>query len=849
MRSGVKKQDRSPVDHTVVYRHHRVFYASVLVILAIVGGLYLRLAWIRYDTLEASSALLSGRTISALLHPEHIQALLSDAVEFHQNAFLFAKQSLTRAVQANSNIAQMFLVGMRNGEPTLLTDSTPTDQSGSNPSPGALYLLEKAAVLTALQTGRQTINRDVRNLRGAWITTLTPVFSEQAETPIAVLGISYPMAQWYQSIFTRIIADILAVLSLWAVSLALLLISREHLRLKTRSLALARDEALYHGLFDQAPIGISICSDDKVTCAAGDGRYSVNPVFESILGRGRQELEMTSWREITHPDGLQKDDEERQRFLRRQTDRYSLERKMIRPDGTAVWVNMTIGRLYGTQDGDPLQLCILMDITQQKMAEQALHESERSKEVLLSHLPGLAYRCSYDREWTMAYVSQGCETLTGYPAEALLDNRDLSYNDLIAPEYRQPIWDELGKCVQEQRSFRFEYEILTKGGDRRWVLEMGQAIFRTDGSVEALEGIVIDISELKLREAQITYMNEHDFLTGLLNRGRLEHEKNDLDKPENYPLSIVVFDINGVRMVNDAFGYAEGDRLIVDVANLIQTHCLEKDILARTGGDEFTLLLPRTGEAEVAQRLKTLANSVDRYNQLNRSHPYEVSVTFGYSTKTDATLTLDQTIIQAEAHMNHRKLLNQKSSHNSMLASIMATLYARSQETEEHGKRLTLLTRRIGVEMHLDQKALDDLELLSMLHDIGKVGIDDRILNKPGKLNAEEWIQMKRHSEIGYRIALSTPEFGHIAQFILHHHERWDGLGYPSGLRGDSIPLPARILMLADAYDAMTEDRVYRHALPKEEALKEIERSAGKQFDPEIAALFVRLMRSSPAQE
>ena len=140
----------------------------------------------------------------------------------------------------------------------------------------------------------------------------------------------------------------------------------------------------------------------------------------------------------------------------------------------------------------------------------------------------------------------------------------------------------------------------------------------------------------------------------------------------------------------------------------------------------------------------------------------------------------------------------------------------------------------------MQQIELNELELLATLHDIGKVGISDQILNKPGKLTDDEWAQMKKHSEIGYRIAMASPELMPIADFILSHHERWDGHGYPQGLAGDKIPLASRILAVADAFDAMTEDRVYRKAMSTADALKEIEKNSGTQFDPEIVGTFLQ---------
>ncbi|MDD4076822.1 MAG: HD-GYP domain-containing protein, partial [Bacilli bacterium] len=171
------------------------------------------------------------------------------------------------------------------------------------------------------------------------------------------------------------------------------------------------------------------------------------------------------------------------------------------------------------------------------------------------------------------------------------------------------------------------------------------------------------------------------------------------------------------------------------------------------------------------------------------------------------------------------------------------TVYARSQETEEHAERLQELSRLVGMKINLSEVELDELSLLAALHDIGKVGIDDTILKKPGKLTAEEWIEMKKHPEIGYRIAMASPELMSIANYILCHHERWDGKGYPQGLKGKQIPLLSRIISVIDAFDAMTQDRPYRQALSMEEALEEIRVNAGTQFDPEAARIFIEVIQ------
>ncbi|HAS74005.1 MAG TPA: hypothetical protein DCS67_07665 [Clostridiales bacterium UBA8960] len=197
--------------------------------------------------------------------------------------------------------------------------------------------------------------------------------------------------------------------------------------------------------------------------------------------------------------------------------------------------------------------------------------------------------------------------------------------------------------------------------------------------------------------------------------------------------------------------------------------------------------------------------------------------------------------------MNQSKLLEKNSSHSAILASIKATMFEKSHETEEHAERIAQLSRKVGLKLNLSQIELDHIELLATLHDIGKVGIAEHILNKAGPLDDAEWNEMKKHPEIGYRIAMSSPNLAPIAEYILHHHERWDGNGYPQKLRGTDVPLLSRILSVVDSYDAMTEDRIYRKAMTHDAAIEEIQKCAGTQFDPQIAKIFMQMFEKGNA--
>jgi HD-GYP domain-containing protein (c-di-GMP phosphodiesterase class II) len=197
----------------------------------------------------------------------------------------------------------------------------------------------------------------------------------------------------------------------------------------------------------------------------------------------------------------------------------------------------------------------------------------------------------------------------------------------------------------------------------------------------------------------------------------------------------------------------------------------------------------------------------------------------------------------AEEKMYRSKLTEIKSSRNATIMSLEKTLYEKNNETEEHTQRVKKLSMKLGEKINLSQDELEELKLLSLLHDIGKIGIPDNILMKPGKLTAEEWEIMKRHTEIGYRIAKATPGLSHVANEIFCHHEKFDGTGYPQGLKGEEIPILSRIINIVDSFDVMTHKRVYKDASNKGHAIEELERCSGTQFDPDIVNEFINLLK------
>jgi diguanylate cyclase (GGDEF)-like protein/PAS domain S-box-containing protein len=353
-----------------------------------------------------------------------------------------------------------------------------------------------------------------------------------------------------------------------------------------------------------------------------------------------------------------------------------------------------------------------------------------------------------------------------------------------------------------------------------------------------------DASKQRQREKEVTYLSYHDKLTGLFNRAYFEKKLKEFDNDCHYPVSIIMGDVNGLKMTNDIFGHRQGDMLLVTIANILSIACRESDIAARYGGDEFVVLMPNTtidGAAKVCKNILNLCDS-------QTCEQSKVSVSLGYSCKSLCTESMNDTLNIAENFMYRHKLLESKSYRSSLISSLKNMLFEKSFETEEHAMRITGLCAKMGKLMGLSQSDLNDLELFAMLHDIGKIGIKDQVLLKPGKLTENEWTEMRKHCEKGYRIAQSTPELSHVADYILCHHERWDGTGYPQGLKGTQIPLLSRILSVADSYDAMVNDRYYRKALSHENAIAEIKRCSGTQFDPKIVKAFLKILDNDKAE-
>lgn len=348
-----------------------------------------------------------------------------------------------------------------------------------------------------------------------------------------------------------------------------------------------------------------------------------------------------------------------------------------------------------------------------------------------------------------------------------------------------------------------------------------------------------DITPLVKTQEEIRYLSYHDKLTGLYNRAFFEEELKRLDNDRNLPLSIIMGDINGLKIINDVFGHLAGDNLLKKISNILSSSLRKGDILSRWGGDEFIILLPHTSEKitkDIISRIKLKCED-------NKSELQYGSISLGYGIKKSAKVEAMDILAEAESNMYRNKALESKQTRYNIISSMMDYLYYRKYEDKSRIDQIKTYLRKMAKKLNLPKEYIDNLICLAEFHDIGLVSVPKEILDKKDKLSDTDWKKIKNHPEAGYRIAKVTPELTHIANNILYHQEMWDGNGYPHGLKGEEIPFLNRIFSVVDVYYALTQDKPYRPSLTHEEAIDILKTNKGSSFDPELVDLFLKILK------
>ncbi|MFO7637363.1 MAG: diguanylate cyclase [Clostridia bacterium] len=468
-------------------------------------------------------------------------------------------------------------------------------------------------------------------------------------------------------------------------------------------------------------------------------------------------------------------------------------------------------------------------------ARRALQESQEKLKITLLSVGDAII--STDIDGNIEMINHMAEKLTGWPyGKAMGRSLDEVFH-VVHEDTGERYTDMAGGIIRGDGRLNMANPtiLIAREGRRIPIKDSAAAIKDEKGCIRGCVIVFRDFSEEKTKQERIRHLSYHDELTGLYNRRFYEEELKRLDTKRNLPISIIMGDANGLKLVNDTFGHAKGDELLLKVAEKIKQSCRADDIIARWGGDEFVVLLPRTGisEAEdVISRIKGMARK-------ENVHAVNISISFGWAVKENQSQNIMHVLKEAEDLMYRNKTMEGESERGSMINTMQKTLHEKNPREERHSVRVSETAQRIGEAMRLPLTEIHKIRAVGLLHDIGKIAFDDRILMKNDIYVEKDYTMMKRHPEIGYRILNASFEMRELAEYVLYHHEWYNGNGYPKGLSGEEIPLISRIIAIADAFDAMTEYRPYRTMMQKQQAAAQIQAGAGSQFDPGIVEVFI----------
>lgn len=602
------------------------------------------------------------------------------------------------------------------------------------------------------------------------------------------------------------------------VVIGVVLVFRDITERKLAETTLRQSEAKYRAVVEQSADGI--CLADISTKQI----IEANRSFARLLNYSPEEI-------VEMPIGafLAGSAENIRRIVNEITQREPVYRETLcrRKNGTTIEVQISGGVI--TFNGRNVLCAVLHDISERKRVEDALHQSETKVRMLLNAIPDLMIRISGDGTILDYKLTQTAESKI---FSSHVHNNNLS--DILPPklavEFRKYI--DLARVSGEVQIFEYEFRF----ADQRKYHETRVI----PGIGEELMLIIRDITERKQMEIRLNFLCHHDPLTGIYNRTMFEEKIQELQTKLTPPVGIVICDLDGLKLVNDTLGHQSGDEMLIFTGKVIRDSIGSGDLVARIGGDEFAILMPNSDQAAVESTCQKIRDAIDAYNRNRTGIP--LSVSFGCAICDSPTENLSRLYKEADDNMYREKLGRSQKTRNRIVQAMMKILDNKDYINEGHPRRLEELACTLARGLELSDTELEHLRLLARYHDVGKVGVSDQILFKNGPLNTEETSEIQRHSEVGHRIANVIPELATVSNSILKHHEWWDGSGYPLGLKGLDIPLESRILALVDAYDAMTHERPYRRAFSSREAVAEIHRRSGTQFDPELVEKFTGIL-------
>ena len=437
--------------------------------------------------------------------------------------------------------------------------------------------------------------------------------------------------------------------------------------------------------------------------------------------------------------------------------------------------------------------------------------------------------CMLDMDGHFVNVNDTWRRQLGYTAKEL---KSQNYFDFVHPEDTKETMEIMEDLCLNKQVVSFINKYKYSDGSYRYIEWFAQA------HDNIIYGSGRDITEKHEKQKEVEFLSFRDYLTGLYNRRYMEEALKSLNISRNLPLTLMVIDINGLKLTNDAFGHGVGDKLIKSVADIIKNSCRSDDVLGRVGGDEFLILLPNTDFAQAKKIKERMLNATEKANK-EAENSLIISFSIGYAVKTMETQNIIDIEKTAEKNMYRYKAKHGKQMRNETIEIALGHVFSNDSIEQEHAERVSLFCEQIAEAMNLSDSKIFDAKIAGILHGIGKITVPMEIMNKPGKLSKKEWEEIKRHPVTSYNIIKSVDEYAHLAESVLYHHERPDGQGYPQGLKEEQIPLLSRIIAVADAYEAMIYKRNYKQARSKEEAIVELRKHAGTQFDSNIVEVFI----------
>ncbi len=560
-------------------------------------------------------------------------------------------------------------------------------------------------------------------------------------------------------------------------------------------------------------------SPDAIYMVDKDGKIMDANLASCLLhNMGRSELLKQNLSELIDPEFKAEAVEVFSRWFSGEVNFYET---VFRTDtGMKVPVELRFRKKFYT-DQDLLTI-FAHDISDRVKVGQSFLESQRALATFMSNLPGMAYRCLNDDQWTMKFISNGCINLTGYLPEDLIENKKLSFADIIHPSFRNYVAEEIRRSLADKKPFQLEFKIITALGAEKWVWEQGRGVFADDGLLIALEGIITDINPLKKTETALR-----------------ESEKRFRSLIENVPtVALVGYDINHRiffwnRASEKFFGYQKDEAVGKKLEELIFPEYKRTELHAAIESWIKTGIEIPTGEERLLHKEGSVFEFLTSHIMLKNVHDQPEMY----------CLNIDLTELNRTKKDLQKSLFKLKRALDGTIQALTLAVEMRDPYTSGHQNHVAKLACAIAKELELPEDKIEGLRVASLLHDIGNLNVPAEILNKPGQLTEIEYTLLKTHPQFGFEILRTIHFPWPVAQMVLQHHERLDGSGYPQGLKGNQIMLEARIISVADVVEPISSHRPYRPALGIPKAIEEIENGKGKLFDPLVVETCIKLIK------